>query len=197
MRKEILLSFLLLFSSCGYRLVGQGDNQVSLDVSPIKGDYDGALAKSIIEQIATRPSLAYNPFSNQYVLDVSFKQFDSSHVDYQYQTNDETDEIINRLSPVEGEQDLVVQVIVYHANSKKKILGPIEFRQTVQFDFSDFRSYNDLAFVDLSGISQTTLDYSLGQLAAEDDAKLSAREILFQKIAKKIAAHLEMSLDSN
>ena len=186
--------FSILLTSCGYHFHSSESPRPSVNVLPIRGDHDGQLAQALAEAFS-QSKIVYRAFEANYDIEIQFSQFDTTHTDYQYQTDDETDEIINRLSPVEGQHDIVVNVTLFKKDSKKKFLGPIQFRQTYNYDFSDFRSYNDLSFTDLEGANQTTLSYSLGQLAAEDDAKVSAKRCLYEKISKKIVAYLSLKLD--
>ncbi len=190
----IAIVAVFLFSACGYQLVNSSDIATSIGINPIKGDHDGIFLQSIINELAKSSFFSYEAFSPHLEVKVLISQLDTKNIDFQYQTDDHTGEIIDRLSPVEGSHDLIVNMTVTDVRTNKKILGPVEFRQLVDFDFSDFRSYNDLSFVDPQGLNQTTLAYSLGQLAAEDDAKLSAKSALYKKISKKMVAFLNAYL---
>ena len=192
---KFLSSFVLviLCSSCSYHFV-DSSRSYSFNILPIKGDQDSLLLSSLTAEIMKNSQFIYSAFNSQYDVEIIFKQLDTDHVDYQYQTEAVSNEIINRLSPVEGEHDLIVSFSLTNKNNRKKVLGPIEFRQIVNYDFSDYRSYNDLTFIDLQGQSQTVLNYSLGQLAAEDDARASAKVAAYKAIAKKIAAYLSANL---
>ncbi len=190
----VLSIFYVFLVSCGYHFNSPSEERPVVTILPIKADFDGQFSQALVEEL-THAKVKYAAFNAKYEVEVQLVQFNTSHTDYQYQTDDETSKVINRLSPVEGEHDIIVNVSVYKKGSKKKILGPISFRQTYHYDFTDFRSYHDLSFTDSDGISNTVLNYSLGQLAAEDDAKSSAKKCLYQKISKKIAAFLSLKLD--
>lgn len=178
-----------LSTSCSYHFVDQAETY-SFNVLPIRGDQDSLLLSSVTSEIMKNTKFVYSAFRSQYDVELIFKQIDTGHVDYQYQTDAVTGEIINRLSPVEGAHDIIVSFSLINSSTRKKVLGPVEFRQIINYDFSDYRSYNDLTFVDLQGTNQTVLNYSLGQLAAEDDAKASAKMMAYKAMAKKIAAYI-------
>ena len=181
---------LFLLTGCGYHLIDGSCEQISFHVPKIEGDSTGAFQQELIGTISKLPGFAFQPFGSDILIEVAIKNFKTEHRDFQYQTDDETGQIIERLSPVESCHDAIVEFTILKRSSRKVLLGPIEIRQKVDFDFSDFRSYQDLAFTTASGQNYTTLDFSLGQLAAEDDASFSAKLPLYQKIAGKISSYL-------
>ncbi len=187
-----IFSFLPLVS-CGYHLVSFNREEAAYPVAihSIKNDLDGAFENALVAVINQTAILKYTASSaSRYSLDVRIVDLQADHTDFQYQTNNQTGSIINRLSPVGGQHDLTVEVKFIDKQSQENRIKPFFVRQVMSYDFSDYRSQNDLAFFDLSGQSQTTLSYSLGQLAAEDDAKASAKIVLYQKIARKIVSRL-------
>lgn len=181
---------IFFLSSCGYKLVEGDKGQITFHVPKIQGDATGALQQEVISAVSILPGFIFDPFQSTIEIVVTIDSLTTDHRDFQYQTDDLTGEIIDRLSPVESCHDAKIRFTVLKRSTKKELLDPIDIRQRIDFDFSDFRSYNDLAFTNTSGQKITTLSYSLGQLSAEDDAYKSAMKPLYQKIANKISSYL-------
>ena len=186
---------LTLLSGCGYQILSDYNDNHKISIGSIEGDNDGLLAQSIITEIAKTPSISYTDNQSKYFLNVHILSVNNSHSDYQYQTGDTEENIINRLSPVESKYDIVLRVELSNSINGKKISGPVEIRHTLFYDYFDYRSYSDQTFEDNLGAWQTTLAYSLGQLASEDDAKMSAKKLAYKKLGQKIAQYLVANLN--
>ena len=192
--KVICLIIVTFLTGCGYRFVSDVDEKKSISLRNINNDKNFFLTSALVQELQNSYLLYLDSRTSIYDLELKIIDLENRHVDFQYQTEDTTNEIINRLSPVGAAYDLKVEMVVYDKKAKSKILGPVLFTQNFSYDFFDFRSYNDIAFTDEYGNSLTSLSYSLGQLAAEDDAKNSSKAYLFNKITKKIIAYLELNL---
>ena len=191
--KVLFVILIILFSGCGYQFVSNEDEKKAVSFRKIENDKNFILTSAVIQEINNSSLVCLNG-SSDYDLEIKIIELENRHIDFQYQTEDTTNKIINRLSPVGAAYDLKVEMVVYNKKTKSKIIGPVVFSQNFNYDFFDFRSYNDISFTDELGNTLTSLSYSLGQLAAEDDAKSSSKVLLFNKITKKIVAYLESNL---
>ncbi len=179
---------MILFTSCGYQF--NVDPPVTFQIRPIPGDHDRAFQGELVAAIAASSGFQYTPYGADVEIAIQFDRLKTEHCDYRYQTEDGSEAIIDRLSPVGAKHEAVVTCTVLRRSSGQLLLSGQPFRQEFSFDFVDDRSYQDLAFTEFSGQSTTTLQYSLGQLGAEDDAAKSALRPLFKKIAEKVASYL-------
>ena len=193
-RFSSLLLVSVLLTGCGYQVLSLNQPVLSFTVAPIQGDNDGVLLQTIIRTSETYPGVEYQAFDASCLIKVKFIQFSNEHIGYKYQTEDGSGDIINRLSPTEGQHTLQVELLLVDAITQKIILGPKQIEVSIDYDFVDSKSYNDLTFVTPMGFKQTVLDYSLGQLDSEEAATIGAKERLYQKIAYEILSFLLATL---
>jgi len=179
---------LILLTGCGYQ-VGVAP-PVTFQIGSIPGDHDRSFQSELIAAIAASSGFQYMPFGADIEINMTVDRLKTEHHDYRYQTEDGSGAVIDRLSPIGAKHQAVVTCQVLRRSSGQPLLTAQPFRQELNFDFVDFRSYQDLAFNEFSGQQATTLQYSLGQLGAEDDAAKSALRPLFKKVAEKVASYL-------
>jgi hypothetical protein len=181
-------------TGCGYQVLSSNQPVLAFTVAPIQGDNDGVFLQTIIRVAETYPGVEYQAFDAPCVLKAKFVHHSNDHIGYKYQTEDGSGEIINRLSPTEGQHTLEVELMLVDAITQKKIVGPKQIEVTVDYDFVDSKSYNDLTFINPLGLTRTVLDYSLGQLDSEEAATIGSKERLYQKTAHEILSFLIATL---
>ena len=92
---------------------------------------------------------------------------------------------LKRTIPSEGKKTMVARVELRDRTTKKPYLKPFTVTVQGQYDFVNPTSVNDAEFQKTS-----LLEYSLGQLDAEEVAKVDMQGPMFQELAKKIAEGL-------
>lgn len=194
MRSRVTSAILALFvmaSSCSYHLQGKANHEViDVAIPYIKGDGDGRLTDAIVNRIATSPRFSIKRDDAHYTLDIRLKKNKNSHVGYRYNRRESTGDLINRLIPIEERKKIVLEVSILDQDFKA-LTPNFEIEGEADFDFVNFDTYHDLAFIDQQGAPQSSLSYSLGQLDALDGANHSVYDALYQDLAKKILIVLE------
>lgn len=191
---RLLGSFVALvcgLCSCTYHLVSDKSAALrNVHIPYVKGDLDGRLTDAIIKEIALSPTLSTGKGNYNHILDIHIKKNKNTHVGYRYDRIESTGELINRLIPIEERKKVILEVAVLDTD-KQLIYGPFEVESHADFDFVNFDTYHDLAFVDQYGIARSSLSYSLGQLDAIEGANQSVYDALYETLAKKILVILE------
>ncbi len=172
------------FSSCGYHFTTTAGLPVSVPL--IATDEAGTLTSAIIRELNESRPLTYGGVDAPYELVVKITKNQKEDIGYQYQTYGSSNQIQNKLSVVEGRGIIKTEVLVRSKNSGDTLFGPIEVESKLDYDYSDNKSFTDLAFVAPNGQVETYLNLSLGQLDSQEDASIIAQERLYRELAKKI-----------
>ena len=97
---------------------------------------------------------------------------------------------LNRLIPNEARRNITAKVSIVNAKTGVVVFGPTKFQASTDYNFTNPDSYNNLTLVDQNGVRDTVLDYSLGQLDAQEGAQttsiIPASQILAEKIAQAL-----------
>lgn len=178
----------MMMHSCGYRLSQDTSlrQHSTMSLPYVKGDLDGRLTAAIIKKMNSSSKWSYVPGPADLVLDVEMIRNDREYIGYQYDRVKSTAELIDRLIPNEGRRTILVRIKVLDAQKQHILYGPYEVEASADYDFVNFDTYKDLAFVNQEGVAQSVLTFSLGQLDAQEggaDAVLSAA---YQALAEKI-----------
>lgn len=184
---RILLFLLLgLFSSCGYHFKKYENHFAkSFFLKEIIQDRKGSLEEEIIKAVTSDSLWKLDSKSPKYVLSCRVIDINTDQIGYRYDRNESTSKIINRLIPIEARKKIKVQISV-EDTEKSLSYGPFSLESYSDYDFVNFDSYTDLAFIDTAGNPQATLSYSLGQLDACEGSEEAALRRCYQEIAMKI-----------
>lgn len=192
----LLCSLILIcFSSCGYRFSeGAALKPYStISVPYVKGDLDGRLTSAIIKRLSTSSKWIYTKGPSDFILEVEIVKNNNYYIGYQYDRVDSPGApLINRLVPNEGRRDVLLKVILFDSHRKKILHGPYEVASSADYDFVNFDTYKDLAFVNSQGQAQSVLTFSLGQLDASEDAKDAVLSAAYESLAEKMISSLEI-----
>jgi hypothetical protein len=90
------------------------------------------------------------------------------------------------LVSAEERKTLVLEMTLYAQDSNRIVYGPIRLSADAEYDYVDGDSLQDLAFIDPSGIQQTVLPFSLGQLEPREAAQEAATRPLNERMARKV-----------
>jgi hypothetical protein len=184
----------MTFSSCGYHISeSQSFNTLStVSVPYVKGDLDGRLTRAIIKKLSCSSNWVYTKGVSDLVLEIEVLKNKNDYIGYQYDRVDSPGApLINRLVPNEGRQSVLVKVSIYDSHKQKILQGPFEVEAFADYDFVNFDTYKDLAFVNAEGIAQSVLTFSLGQLDASEDAQDAVLSAVYESLAEKVVSGLE------
>lgn len=181
------------FSSCGYhfREVASQEAVASISVPYIEGDMEGKLTACIIKELATHPSYQYKSRGASCFLHVEVIKNEDEQVGYRHDRLESTAALLNRLVPVEGRKKMRLRAQLQETGTGKVLAGPFEVSAYKDYDFVNFDTYKELAFVDIQNQPFSTLAYSLGQLDSIEGAKEAAIQSVYIELAKKLLLGLE------
>lgn len=179
--------------SCGYRFTDSSSlkKKSTISVPYIKGDLEGKLTAAVIKAINASSKWTYTQGLSDLVLEGEIIEQEDQHVGYQYDTVESTGALINRLVPNEGRRAIVVRLQLFNSEKKECLYGPYEVKAHGDYDFVNFDTYKDLAFVNQQGQAQSVLTFSLGQLVAWEGAREAALSSAYQMLAEQIVTGLE------
>lgn len=181
-----------LLTSCGYRLSGSEEKVSSrVSIPYVKGDLDGQLTAAIITKFSTSSRWQYVQDAADLVLDIEILESDRHYIGYKYDRVKSTAELINRLIPNEGRRTLKVKLQLLDAKKEHTVYGPYEIEAFADYDFVNFDTYKDLAFVNQEGVAESVLSFSLGQLDSEEGGKEAVQAAVYQNLAEKILIGLD------
>lgn len=173
MSRGLLLLSLFLLAGCGYQF-GHGslvDDYESISVPYIKGDRHGLFTAAMAKELSTDGHLVYSRSNGQLCMRVEILDLVEDRIGYRYDLESDGTHS-ERLVPSEGRLTVEAELIVCETASGKRILGPVRFSTSVDFDH-DFYTTPD-----------RSPTFSLGQL---DDIHV-AREVAVTPLADKLAA---------
>ncbi|MDN3504740.1 MAG: hypothetical protein P0S95_04100 [Rhabdochlamydiaceae bacterium] len=179
---------------CGYHL-SSSNEPISVSIPFIIGDRNGTLTSAIIEEVSKCNNIEYGGSSAPYTLDLEFVSRNDEQIGYRYRTEDNNSALIKNLAATESRQVVRVKVSLISKASHQPLIKPIVVEATIDYDYVDSQSFNDLAFIDSAGATTTVLNRSLGQLDAPEDAKSISNNQLYHSLARKIAAALNFAVD--
>ena len=174
---------LLGLVGCGYHWQSEEDR---LTVSVPYGDVDGALTGEIVRTLAISGNGRVRQWGALYRLQASIISGEGETIGYRRDPQELPGGVQKQLLASERRKTLVVEAILYEANSGKIASGPCRVEAYIDFDYIDGDSLQDLVFIGPNGTSQVTLPFSLGQLEAVDAAEEAAMRPLYGHIAEKI-----------
>jgi hypothetical protein len=194
--KSFLFVFLFLcMVSCGYRSVTQ--NEISIEVPYIQGDKTGLLTNKLIEKL-DNSKFNYKKDAKLKLIAKILSQ-NTEEIGFKHDF-DKNNVLKKNVIPVEGREKLILEVSIVKdinrtssdkENDDEIVWGPFKITDSVDFDYVDEDSLNDLSFIDSAGSRKKILSYSLGQLESIQSAKNASNENLYEKISKKIVDALE------
>jgi len=187
MNKFFLLILPLVFFSCGYKVgVGEKDfYSCGICVPYIQGDRDGIFTSELTYVLKKSGLFSNAQKANQLKVKIC------NNLDQEIGWREDFKNTEDDHRVVVDEKRKIMEVEVSICQGKKICWGPTKVRTFVDYDFVDFDSLNDLSFV-LNGQRITTLDFSLGQLNAQDSALDSSLNSLYRKLAEKIVEKISL-----
>jgi len=186
------VGFSFALTSCGYRLSEEKDSaSCKMAISYVRGDIDGRLTDAIINTMSTSSKWQYVQDQADVVLDIEVVQNDRYHIGYKYDRVASTAQLINRLIPSEGRRTVRLRLQLLDATRGQVLHGPYEVEAFADYDFVNFDTYKDLAFVNQAGVAESVLSFSLGQLDSEEGGKCAVEDAVYHHLAEKIVVGLD------
>ena len=185
MKKGLLLSILLLMSSCGYRFVGDGE-QKTVTIPYVIGDVEGQLTNALIRQFSSTTQFAYHPNRGQLVLKVELLEDVNDKIGFRYQRQEYTGKIKKKLFPTENRRTLTAQVCLVCTSTDDVVYGPLTVSANADYDYIDEGSLYDLTYLTPSGKLVPILAFSEGQLDSIEGAQDDVLNPLYRKLAQNI-----------
>lgn len=178
----------LLLSGCGYHV---DDGNVAshfptISVSYFSGDQDGMLTDAVIKGLSTSGEFQYVSRGGTVSLTGAVISDTTLHIGYQYDRHPVSGIRINRLVPNEGRRKIKVRISIIDTRSQKVLYGPFEISAYSDYDFVDSDSLQDTSFINPTGVRESVLFFSLGQLDSMEGAKAASRIPLHDRLAVKI-----------
>lgn len=190
----LFLLILIGLPSCGYHFSEEAALKPlsTIQIPYVKGDLDGRLTSAIIKRLGVSSKWIYTQGASDLILEVEIIKNENYYIGYQYDRVDSPGApLINRLVPNEGRRAIFAKITLYDAEKKNILHGPYEIESSADYDFVNFDTYKDLAFINAKGQAQSVLAFSLGQLDASEDAKDAVLSAAYQLLAEKMISVLE------
>lgn len=187
--RNFFVFFLILCQGCGYRWEPTPflDKTVSISVPFIRGDSDGSLTQALVYALVSSGLAQVTHRNPDYVLKVNITGLDHRVIGYRRDSQKNNGKIQKNLVPSEGRKIIRVDAVLYKGESSVNILsGPFSIEMDVDYDHLDGDSIQELVFIDPSGVQQTVLPFSLGQLEPKESAQEAAGRLLYRRVAAKI-----------
>lgn len=178
----------MILTGCGYRWQPDfpTESRPVVTIPFIPGDEDGMLTAEMVRAI-TASGLAQVRGSNpDYRLVVQIKNVQNQTIGYRRDPQKVHGKVRKNVLASEGRKTVFVEAALYRIHSDEIVYGPYEISGDADYDYIDGDSIQDLTFVDASGLTQTVLPFSLGQLEPIESAQEAASRPLYNSLAQKI-----------
>jgi len=182
----LYLCFALLCSGCGYRYAGMDSEPVGISVPYIPGDVDGWLTNELVYQLGSSGYFICSQSGGEYTLQVEILSDSDERIGFRYDRDNPSGKMEKNLLGVEDRRTVIAEVSLIHRASNKVIIGPCDVSASVEYDYTDPGSPQDLLF----GKKEAIMPFSLGQLDSQEAAHDDAGRPLFKKLAFQIVAGL-------
>ena len=189
---KCLLSIIAsILCSCGYHLPPASNPSIA--VPYIKGDTSGVFTSFLVRELEMRGWIDYSS-SAPYTLEANIVSDHKEQTGWRYDREGTNPKIQSRLRPTESKRTMAVEITIRDEQSGEIVFGPKKVKADVDYDYVNFDTITDLAFIPAPGAPLTSvLAFSLGQLDSVEGAQMAALKPLYQKLAILIADGLDSS----
>jgi hypothetical protein len=192
MRLWICAFSALILSSCSYHYTSQEDSGkvYTVTVPYISGDSDAILNNALVYQLGSSGCFRCVQSGGEYILQATFLSDTQSRIDFRYDRDNVSGALEKNLLGVEDRRTVLIQASLVDAGSNKVIVGPFEVSSDVEYDYIDPGSPLDLLYTNSSGVSESIIQFSLGQLDSSEGAYDDSSKLLFQRLAERVTEGL-------
>lgn len=173
----VILSFFLLFSSCGYRFDPYLCSNRTIAVPFICGDLSGKLTSEVIREISSSGLFSYSNCDACYNLCIKIINCCEENIGFRY--DDDKDGILtNTLVPIENRYTITVEIRLIECETGCTLLGPVRLASSIDYDHEYYSSQEGVE-----------ID-SLGQLTSIETARDTIFDVASKRVAEKIVDYL-------
>jgi hypothetical protein len=175
----VLITFLSLLTSCGYRF---GSSELIKPCQKVQipyacGDSTGLFTQHLIKAITLYSPLEYSSCEGKYLLEVSLDGYKQKPIGFRYEQSYEGT-YGRRLVASETQLTVGAKVTLKNVSNNEVIVPTFCLKESIEFDFEPETSL------------QNQTNYSMGQLDFENAAIEAAKIPLYRKLSKKIVDYL-------
>lgn len=173
---------------CGYRFQDEksDEGRVTVSIPYIKGDVEGQLNAELARMLSTDPHFEYRQNGGMVVLEVAIINDGDDRIGYRYDRNPSSGKRRKNIVATENRRHLTAEVKLIDSYTQEVLIGPVHIKARADYDYVDSNSVRDLTFTNSSGVTQTVIDFSLGQLDSIEGAHDDAGRPIYQMLAQKI-----------
>ncbi len=184
---KLLLSSLLLFSSCGYRWTAESPELPRVTVPFIAGDEQGILTAEVISALSGSGLVRIASHHPQYRLQVCLLKQNNETIGFRRDKQKvHGGKVQKNLLAAEARRVVEAEVSLHRVDTGELAWGPYQLAADADYDYIDGDSIEDLTFTTPSGIPTTVLPFSLGQLEPVESAQEAANRTVYRRLSKKI-----------
>lgn len=185
--RSLLLGLTVLFASCGYHWYPQefAEHHPTIAIPFVKGDEEGIFTNEMARALTASGLADLRATDADYRLEIAIVGSASETIDWRKDRLKVDGKNKRTMVASESRKILTAQVTLFRKD-EEIVFGPCEIEADTEFDYLDEDSYKDLTFVDLEGVRQAVLPFSLGQLEAYESAHEAALHPLYSNLAQKI-----------
>jgi len=175
------------FSSCGYHFTPstyEGES-VSISIPYIQGDPEALFNNELANVFSSSGRFTCVQSGGDLMLQVVILSDANNRVGYRYDRDTVTGARKPNILSIENRRNLTTQVTLYDAHSGEVLFGPVPIKASVDYDYVDYGSPDDLSTTTPYG-TFPTIRYSYGQLNTVEGAHDDASPNLYRRISQKI-----------
>ncbi|HSX12413.1 MAG TPA: hypothetical protein VLF61_02885 [Rhabdochlamydiaceae bacterium] len=196
MKQLFFFLLLLALSACGYRFERGFEGKTTISVPYVQGDFEGKCTDALVRAICQSGVFEYERTCGRLSLEVAIQNDENERIGFRHDRSNTSNELRKNIIGVEGRRTLCAMVTLIDSATEEIVLGPYSVKASVDFDYLNENSPQDTSFIDLEGVRETSIAFSLGQLDAKDSAERDVLWPLYNKLAQKILDGL-MAYDTN
>lgn len=188
LQRLLLSSFLCALCACGYHF-GASERSYSpttLSIPYIQGDAAGQLTNELTHQVSSSSAFQCVQSGGRYILKVVVLSDGSERIGFRYDREGKNNKRRKDLVAIENRRLITAEVTLIDSLTNQTIVGPEIVKADAEYDYTNPNSIRDLRFTSPGGFSQSTIDFSLGQLDSIEGAQDAATTPLYRHLAQKI-----------
>ena len=177
----------IFFSSCGYHFTPTAyeGERVSISIPYIQGDPEAILNNELADVLSSSGRFTCVQSGGDLMLQVVILSDANNRVGYRYDRDTVTGARKPNILSIENRRNITTQVTLYDAHSGDVLFGPVPIKASVDYDYVDYGSPDDLSTTTPYG-TVPTIRYSYGQLNTVEGAHDDASPNMYRGISQKI-----------
>jgi hypothetical protein len=175
-------------AGCGYRFQDKESDggPVTISIPYIKGDIEGQLNTELARILSADPHFEYRQNGGMVILEVAVINDGDERIGYRYDRNPSSGKRRQNIVATENRRNLTVEMKLIDSYTQEVLIGPVHVKARSDYDYVDSNSVRDLTFTNSAGLTQTVINFSLGQLDSIEGAHDDAAIPIYRQLAQKI-----------